>query len=386
MQKRALLASFTFPPEPNGVAHAAKVYADALVAMGFRVFVATNGRAASHPQDRLNGKLSVLGFSVSGNGRLESPYRGDVNKYRDYVLRGHFDIAVFHAWHCWSTDIILPYLDDLAGKKILVSHGTWPVADGIGLHWALRWLNRAMAISKLSKAMASFDRVVFLTRKRDKERFIDRDIYLRKGLRNGIIIPNTVAKPAFDAESVRLVCRKYGVTSPSLAIYVSNYSEMKNQEEAIRVFDAAAIDGSQLILIGSMRNSYSEHLRFKYRFLVRNGRLRIMDGIGRPDLWKLLSASKVFICTSRYEIQPIVLIEAMAAGVPYVAYDIGCIDEMRGGYVAKDASRMIGLVRKLLAVNDPEMRRRLRDRYKDRYHPSRAMSSIRKMVSGIWTT
>jgi glycosyltransferase involved in cell wall biosynthesis len=83
----------------------------------------------------------------------------------------------------------------------------------------------------------------------------------------------------------------------------------------------------------------------------------------RGDVPDLLSAFDVFALSSRYEGLPIALIEAMAAGLPVVATDVGgvaeVVDDGRNGYLVEegDPSALATRLAKLLA--DPLLRQRL---------------------------
>ncbi len=63
-------------------------------------------------------------------------------------------------------------------------------------------------------------------------------------------------------------------------------------------------------------------------------RLGIADSVAfagaKPDAHRFLKAADVFVLPSRYEGWPIVLLEALAAGVPVVASDVGGIAELLG--------------------------------------------------------
>jgi glycosyltransferase involved in cell wall biosynthesis len=83
----------------------------------------------------------------------------------------------------------------------------------------------------------------------------------------------------------------------------------------------------------------------------------------RRDVPELLARADVFVLSSRSEGAPISILEAMAAGVPVVASDVGGVGELvadgeTGLLVpSADPARLSEALRRLLA--DPELRRRL---------------------------
>jgi len=81
---KILIASFTYPPEQNGVSHVVHAHASGLAARGHEVIVATaynKGRKTSRPAPR----LKVEQFNVSGNGNLRAGYHGDISRYQDFI-------------------------------------------------------------------------------------------------------------------------------------------------------------------------------------------------------------------------------------------------------------------------------------------------------------
>jgi glycosyltransferase involved in cell wall biosynthesis len=90
----------------------------------------------------------------------------------------------------------------------------------------------------------------------------------------------------------------------------------------------------------------------------------------RDDMPALLAAAAVFVLPSTWEGQPLILQEALRAGVPIVATRVGGMPELTGEDAALlvpvcDASRLAGAVRSVLT--DPPLAARLRRAAADRW-------------------
>jgi glycosyltransferase involved in cell wall biosynthesis len=102
--------------------------------------------------------------------------------------------------------------------------------------------------------------------------------------------------------------------------------------------------------------------------------VRVHRGIdsGTDELRALYAAADVFALPTRADAVPWAVLEAMAAGLPVIASDVGAITELLGGSGEVVAPGDVdGLTRALRRLSDPERRRRLgevaRDRVRQHY-------------------
>ena len=106
---------------------------------------------------------------------------------------------------------------------------------------------------------------------------------------------------------------------------------------AVSAFRKARMKNSTLVLIGSEFNDYAREVMSLDERLAGQypeGRVVFIEKLERSLTLAAYSACDIFLLASKAETQPIVLLEAMAAGIPFVSTDTGCVSELPGGIVA----------------------------------------------------
>jgi glycosyltransferase involved in cell wall biosynthesis len=134
---------------------------------------------------------------------------------------------------------------------------------------------------------------------------------------------------------------------------LATFVPSKNQELALRAFLQAGCPNATLLFIGHEFNSYAEHLRA----LAGAARVRLLAGLPPTELAESYAACDVVVLSSRAETQPLVLLDAMAAGRPFISTNVGCVGELPGGVVVANQDDMAAAMRTL--IREPEQRARL---------------------------
>ena len=153
---------------------------------------------------------------------------------------------------------------------------------------------------------------------------------------------------------------RHGIGPGPMALCVANYCERKNQKLAVRVFREANVPGSTLVFIGSELGEYGREAR---RLAEAPGQdasacqVLFLEKLTRTDTFAAYKATDLVLLTATAETQPIVLIEAMAAGKPWISTDTGCVDRMEGGVVCRSRAALVSALKELMA--DPARRRSL---------------------------
>ena len=138
----------------------------------------------------------------------------------------------------------------------------------------------------------------------------------------------------------------------------------KGYQLALRAFAQAQIPGSNFIILGT--GPEQRNLEGLAKNLEIDKQVKFISEVSRDDVLRLLSDSKIFIHPSLHESGGMVILEAMAAGLPVICLDIGG----PAVHVNSRVGRKIAAINPDQAINDlskamqdlaldPDLRRQL---------------------------
>jgi len=136
-------------------------------------------------------------------------------------------------------------------------------------------------------------------------------------------IPNGVDTELFKpSNNKKLLRRKFGIPEEDLVILsFGRVTKTKQPQKLIEVFSAIEKEMKNVTLViagkGELLNKTKEFVKQKRLKKVRF--LGYVDEEDKPDLY---ACSDYYIMTSKYEGQPLTLLEAMASGLPCIVSDI----------------------------------------------------------------
>lgn len=180
--------------------------------------------------------------------------------------------------------------------------------------------------------------------------------------------------------------RAVGVTPDAKVIgWIGRVSAEKGPDLLIEAMAAPALHDAQSVVIGDGPET---------RALAKDAAARAPDRVrllgARPDAARLLPAFDVLALTSRTEGTPMVLLEAMAAGIPVVAFAVGGIPDVldaRSGWLVPpgDTRALAAGLRE--ALDRPDEARRRADRARDiverRYGMDRWLDAMEAVYRGV---
>jgi|SRR4029453_16072837 glycosyltransferase involved in cell wall biosynthesis len=355
---RILQAAHSYYPERNGIAEVVARISEGLVARGHEVHVATGSSPRRlGPTTNING-VTVHSFPVEGE--WFRGMRGPVGDYVDFVLQGNWDVVVNHAGQSWPFDALLDHVPALKAGRVYVPHGMSAINNP-------KW---KAYFGRMPEILGQYDHVVCLSEIFDEKPFCD-----RHGIRHCTVISNGVDLAEFEQQQLG-VRDRWGIGGKAMVLNVSNHNPAKCHARLHRLARRFDPDEATFVQIG---NSFPAG-RFNlgrlgvrggcyYRCMLESARGRAFRSLHDRRRAEILSAYKeadVFVLTSTWEASPVVVLEAMAAGLPWIAFDVGNVREHRGGVVVQDEADLEQTLRRWL--QDPSERARLGAEGRARIH------------------
>ena len=353
---KLLLCCENYPPSVGGVQEVMRQVAERLAARGHDVTVHT-GAHRSRPASAVVAGVRVESFEVTGN--LAGGVRGEADRYRDSVLAGGYDAVLVKAAQQWSFDALLPILDRLPSRKVLIPCGF------SGLH------ERAWAdyYSRMPGWLRAFDELIFYSG-------TYRDIAFARahGLDRLHVVPNGVDEREFAPPANPAARAALGIGPDDfMLLSVGTLVAGKGHWEVLKAYELARLPGPSTLVING-NDPYADAGRRLRKVLahVRTARLPLewlasglnrrqrdhkrvlLANLPRPSLVRAYGAADLFVFASAVEYSPLVLFEAAAAGTPFVSSPAGNAREIAewtgGGWIYEAPTDRAGR-----AVVDPRV-------------------------------
>lgn len=302
-----------YHPSVGGAQEVVKQLSEHLVKKGHDVTVATT-KIPNRGFKTLNG-VKIKEFGVSGN--KVRGFVGEVEKYRQFVKRGNFDIVTNFAAQQWATDALLPIISDIKAKKVFVPTGFSAFYDPTYKKY----------FNKMRTWMKEYDMNIFLS---DNYRDINfaRKVGIPKSKMK--IIPNGASEEEFEKDSGIDIRKKLNIPNNHfLVLLVGSHTGLKGHKEALKIFSKAGIKNATLLIIGNSFGggctSYCKVVSVLHNKVFSGNRQNkvIITSLDRKDTANVYKEADIFLFPSNIECSPIVLFEACASKTPFLTTDVG---------------------------------------------------------------
>jgi glycosyltransferase involved in cell wall biosynthesis len=333
---RILLTSPSYPPLNSGLGNAVSQQAACFAQAGHEVVVATGaGQRGSREEEGIR----VETFALTGADWCLQPIRGEVAAYTDFLRHNDWDVVLLNAWQNWATDLALRHLEEIPGRKFVYSHciSTNVFYPHQPLRSLLRYLAWRPYWRRLPRFMKRLDGMLFLSCGGSDSRFDD--LHLAREYAVPLkIVPNNLSRAAVAI-----------LTRPPLPLKVrdrlmavGSYQWQKGFDFVLRAYAAShARHRFALHLYGQEHSAYSATLRaLVHQLGLREESVVFHEGISGEALVAAYCQARLVLSGSHTECQPLVLLDANAAGTPFVARTTGCIVTMPGGVAVRTWEEM----------------------------------------------
>lgn len=301
----------SYAPAVGGMPEVIRQLSERMTRMGHRVTVFTS----HHPQrtaTEVNG-VRVVGFDLGGN--TVEGLRGDPRPYVDALHNGGFDVVAFFAAQQWATDAAMPHLDGIVAKKVFVPTGFSLLRDP----------RYRAYYERMPEFMRRMDLNIFLS-----EDYQDAAFATEHGITKRTLIPNGAASEEFDRPMRHDLRKEHGIPEGHrIVLHVGGYTGIKGHKEALRIFLKANTPDTTLVFmgngIGCFEQTFHRHRFFlldRLRAWWREKRILFLES-DRDATVDAMRQADLFLFPSRVECSPIVLFETLAAGVPFLATEVG---------------------------------------------------------------
>lgn len=260
--------------------------------------------------------VRVLPFALRGNS-----VRGLCGDTSAFVreLNGPYDVIFNYAAQTWGTDLTMAHLDQTTTPAVLAPCG----------YSALRNPQYTDYFRKLPKRLDGYAACVF-----HSGNYQDYEFSRVHGLENSRVIPNGVDKEEFEIERSPDAFRaRYGSRKPYMLLCVANFHPAKGQQRLLNIHKRLKRKDVALVLVGNPAVPGWKWTQRQYAKLAVQARLtggaRIVSGLSRDEVISAFFAADLFVLASEVECSPLVILESLGAGRPFVSMRAGCVEDYR---------------------------------------------------------
>jgi L-malate glycosyltransferase len=342
-----------YHPLRGGAETVVRRLSEGLAAKGHQVTVATSAHPARRPVEQING-VEVRGFDITGN-RVKGYGGKGIQDYRKWVMSRRWDVILVYALQSWPGDLIMEFAEYVKCPALILA----PCGCS-GLR-GLRSLLYRSYYRTIEGRISLWDS--FVVHSSD---YIDAAWLHDLGVERIHVIPNGVDVGEFPPAA--FPHRESG-RNPFRLVCIGNHYWVKGHDRLLRLLPRIGNEVEIRMVGGRPAKWYQDCSKLCAAAARGYSGLTLIDGSKRGNVLASLAWADALVLPSRVEAFPLVVLEALAAGRPYVSWDVGAVKEIPGGLLVSNAAGFRHAVRtlteddRLYAALVDEGREAVRQRY-----------------------
>jgi glycosyltransferase involved in cell wall biosynthesis len=329
---RVLATVERYAPAIGGAERVVQRVAEGLAARGHEIHVMTGGPTE---EAELQG-VRVHRLPISGN--EARGIHGDRASVDSLIAHINPDIVFNYAAQTWATDCCFELLEREERPRMVLAPCGFSGLDK-------RRYRRYFAA--MPERLRSYDALILHSRV-----YQDWDFATAAGVERMLVLPNGADPPATDDGPTPEPSRA------PLAVTVSSHVVSKGHAQFARAIRILARDRTLTGAIVAPPRHGLDAMRgcqLTCTARARTQPLELIDGSVPGAVASAIAGAALFLFTSRVECAPLVILEAMAAGTPWVSYDVGNVSELPGGVVVTSFEDLLDAARRILDGARPDL-------------------------------
>jgi glycosyltransferase involved in cell wall biosynthesis len=323
-----------YAPAIGGAERVVQRMAEGLAARGHEVHVLTGGMR----EDIEFGGVHVHRLPVSGN--EVRGMRGDRSSVLGLIEQIEPELVFNYAAQTWATDCCFELLERKRRPRMVLAPCGF---SGLGKR------RYAAYFAAMPARLCSYDALIFPSTAYQDWEFAD-----HAGAERIFLVANGADPAAATSDALRAQ-----IPGGQIVITVGSHVLSKGHGDfALAIQTLARQRPLTGVIVAPPRRGLDAlrgcHLACHARARVRPN-LRVIDGSPQGVVAEALAAADLFMFTSRLECGPLVILEAMAAGTPWVSLDVGHASQLAGGIVANGLRELVDGAGQILDGGHPEL-------------------------------